>query len=95
MQLTADIFGLPTAPAARLRDFRRRRGHRRGGRSGLHRDFDAAVTEMTRVSRVFEPNPANRDLYDRLYERVYKRMYRQLRRCTRKSAAVTGYPPKV
>ena len=58
MQLTADIFNLPD-----------RRGPHVYETSGvgaamdaavglrLHRDFDAAVKEMTRVSRVFEPNP--------------------------------------
>jgi sugar (pentulose or hexulose) kinase len=62
---------------------------------GLHRDFTAAVKEMTRISAVYEPNPANRELYDGLYNRVYKKMYQQLRPLYEAIREITGYPPKV
>jgi sugar (pentulose or hexulose) kinase len=95
MQLTADIFNLPTS---------RPHVYETSGVGAamdaavglkLHRDFDAAVKEMTRVSRVFEPNPANRALYDGLYQRVYKRMYQQLRPLYEEIREITGYPTKV
>ena len=62
---------------------------------GLHRDFNAAVKAMTRISAVFEPNQDNRELYDGLYNRVYKRMYKQLQPLYEEIRAITGYPPKV
>jgi sugar (pentulose or hexulose) kinase len=95
MQLTADIFNLPTA---------RPHVYETSGLGaamdvavglGLHASFDVAVTEMTRVSRVFEPDPANRELYDGLFRRVYKRMYEQLRPLYEEIREITGYPPKV
>lgn len=94
MQLTADIFGLPSArphvyEASSL-------GAAIGAAVGLqlYPDFAAAVAAMTRVGRVFEPIAANRDLYDRLYKQVYLRMYRQLEPLYREIAAITGYPQR-
>lgn len=95
MQLTADIFNLPTS---------RPHVYETSGVGAamdaavglkLHPDFETAVKEMTRVSRVFEPNPANRALYDGLYHRVYKRMYQHLRPLYEEIREITGYPPKV
>lgn len=95
MQLTADVFNLPTL---------RPHVYETSGVGAamdaavglkLHRDFDVAVKEMAHVSRVFEPNPANRDLYDGLYQRVYKRMYRQLQPLYEEIREITGYPPHV
>ncbi len=79
MQLTADIFGLPVG---------RPHVYDASGLGaaivasvglGLHSDFDTAVRQMTRVGRVFEPNPQTRDIYNKLYHRVYKQMYRKLK----------------
>ena len=47
---------------------------------------------MTRVGRVFEPIPTNRDIYNELYEKVYTRMYARLRCLYRDIRDVTGYP---
>jgi ribulose kinase len=46
---------------------------------GLHPDFESAIQKMTRIGRIFEPNPQTQDMYDRLYHRVYKQMYRRLK----------------
>jgi glycerol-1-phosphate dehydrogenase [NAD(P)+] len=54
----------------------------------------AAVREMTRLGRVFEPDQRNRDLYEQLYTRVYKRMYRRLRPLYDEIRDITGYPPR-
>jgi sugar (pentulose or hexulose) kinase len=78
LQITADIFGLPTA---------RPHTHETAGLGaaitaavglGLHRDFASAVAAMTRPGRGFEPDPAQAALYDALYRRVYRRMYDRL-----------------
>lgn len=95
MQITADIFNLPTARPHVYETSGLGAAMDAAVGLGLHRDFDAAVREMTRVSRVFEPNRANRDLYDGLYQRVYKRMYHQLRPLYEELRDITGYPPKV
>jgi sugar (pentulose or hexulose) kinase len=95
LQLTADIFGLPTA---------RPHVYETSGLGAamdaavglrLHSDFVSAVAAMTRVSRVFEPNTANHALYDALYHRVYQRMYRQLRSLYEEIRDITGYPAKL
>jgi sugar (pentulose or hexulose) kinase len=94
MQITADIFNLPAS---------RPRIYETSGLGaamdaavglGLHPDFEAAVAEMTRVSRTFEPRPDVRDIYDGLYNRVYKQMYRRLRPLYEEIRHITGYPPK-
>jgi ribulose kinase len=79
LQLTADIFGIPVArphvyDASGL-------GAAIDAAVGLklHRDFDTAVARMTRVGRVFDPDPGNQDIYERLYQRVYRQMYRRLK----------------
>lgn len=92
MQLTADIFGLPT--------FRPHLYETSGlGAAivaavglGIHPDFAAAVDAMTRPGDGFEPDPTNQRLYDQLYHAVYKRMYGRLRPLYKKIREITGYP---
>ena len=60
---------------------------------GLHPTFEAAVASMTRVGRVFVPDPATSGLYDRLYRRVYRKMYERLRPLYAEIRDITGYPP--
>jgi sugar (pentulose or hexulose) kinase len=92
MQITADVFGLPTE---------RPHTHETAVIGAaidaavglkLFPDFPSAVAAMTRVARVFEPAPANVELYGKLYERVYLRMYRQLLPLYREIQEITGYP---
>jgi len=94
MQITADIFGLPTA---------RPHVYEASGLGaaidaavglGLHPDFATAVREMTRVGRVFEPDAEAHRLYDGLYQRVYRRLYRRLRPLYEEIRTLTGYPQK-
>jgi sugar (pentulose or hexulose) kinase len=79
MQLTADIFGLPTS---------RPHVYEASGLGaaidaavgvGLHPDFTSAITAMTRIGETFYPDPKTRRIYDQLYRRVYRRMYHRLR----------------
>lgn len=92
MQLTADIFGLPAE---------RPHVYETSGLGaaidcavglGLYPDFPSAIAAMTRVGRVFEPNPAAQRTYELLYREVYQRMYRQLKPLYRKIRQITGYP---
>jgi sugar (pentulose or hexulose) kinase len=95
MQITADIFGLPTA---------RPHIYETSGLGAaidaavglkIHPDFDTAVKAMTRVSHVFNPNPHNHAIYDGLYNRVYKRLYSRLKPLYEEIREITGYPGKV
>jgi sugar (pentulose or hexulose) kinase len=92
MQITADIFGLPTA---------RPHVYEASGLGaaidasvglGIHPDFATAVGEMTRVGGQFEPDDRNRMLYDGLYREVYLKMYRRLRPLYEHIRRITGYP---
>jgi sugar (pentulose or hexulose) kinase len=92
MQITADVFGLPTG---------RPHVYEASGLGaaidaavglGLHPDFETAVREMTRVGRVFEPNPEVQRIYDELYRRVYRKMYRRLKGLYEEIRKITGYP---
>jgi sugar (pentulose or hexulose) kinase len=79
MQLTADVFGLPTS---------RPHVYEASGLGaaidtavglGLHPDFKTAVSEMTRLGETFEPDPHAHQVYDDLFNKVYLRMYSQLK----------------
>ena len=94
MQLTADIFGLPTA---------RPHIYETSGLGAaidaavglkMYPDFGAAIKGMTRIGRVFEPIASNHATYDRLYHKVYRGMYRQLQPLYAQIAEITGYPKR-
>lgn len=79
MQITADVFGLPTS---------RPHVYEASGLGaaidaavglGLHPDFDTAARAMTRIRDTFEPEAERHEIYNALYERVYRRMYAQLK----------------
>jgi sugar (pentulose or hexulose) kinase len=92
VQLTADIFGLPTG---------RPHTHETSGLGaaidgavglGIHGSFDSAVAEMTHVAHVVDPDPTRHELYEDLYQRVYRRMYRRLKPLYEEIREITGYP---
>lgn len=92
MQLTADIFGLPAE---------RPHTYETSGLGaaidvavglGLYASFDEAIANMTRVGKVFEPNPERVALYRRLFNEVYLKMYPQLQPLYKSIREITGYP---
>jgi sugar (pentulose or hexulose) kinase len=92
MQLSADVFGLPAI---------RPHVYETSGLGAaidaavglkLHRDFATAVQAMTRVGRVFDPNPQTHALYDALYRRVYLKLYDRLKPLYKEIREITGYP---
>lgn len=92
MQLTADIFGLPAE---------RPHVYETSGLGaaidcavglGLHADFKTAIAAMTRVGRVFEPNPDSQAVYQQLYLEVYQPMYARLQPLYQSIRRITGYP---
>jgi sugar (pentulose or hexulose) kinase len=93
MQLTADIFGLPASTPHVYETSGLGAAIDAAVGLGLHRNFETAIAEMTRLGRTFEPDPANSRLYNELYHRVYKRMYARLQPLYEDIRAITGYPP--
>jgi sugar (pentulose or hexulose) kinase len=94
MQLTADIFGMPTA---------RSHVYETSGLGAaidaavglkLHRDFKQAVNEMTHIGRYFEPDINTHKIYNQLYKRVYMQMYKKLKPLYEEIRAITGYPKR-
>ncbi|MCZ7539228.1 MAG: FGGY-family carbohydrate kinase [Anaerolineae bacterium] len=79
MQLTADVFGLPAARPHTYETSGLGAAIVAAVGLGLHPDFGAAIGAMTRVERVFTPDPATHATYNALYAEVYKRLYGRLR----------------
>jgi sugar (pentulose or hexulose) kinase len=95
MQITADIFGLS---AERPHTFETSTlGAAMDAAVGLklHPDFDQAVSEMTRVGRVFEPDSESSRMYNELYEKVYLKLYDRLKPLYDEIRDITGYPAKI
>ncbi len=92
MQLTADIFGLPTSRPHIYETSGLGAAIDAAVGLGLYPDFSSAIAAMTRVGRVFHPIPANQAMYDQLYKRVYRKMYARLQPMYQEIAEITGYP---
>jgi sugar (pentulose or hexulose) kinase len=95
MQLTADIFGLPTTRPHLYEASGLGAAIDAAVGLGLHPDFTTAISEMTRMGQTFEPNPTNHKIYDELYQKVYLHMYGRLKPLYEQIREITGYPPKV
>ena len=94
VQLTADVFGLPTG---------RPHTHETSGLGaaidaavgiGLHPDIATAARAMTRVAETRDPDRERHALYEQLYQRVYRKMYDRLKPLYEEIRSITGYPPR-
>jgi sugar (pentulose or hexulose) kinase len=92
MQLTADVFGLPTARPHTYETSGLGAAIDAAVGLGLHPNFEAAVGAMTRIGDVFLPDREAHQVYDRLYQRVYLQMYPRLRPLYAAIRDITGYP---
>ncbi len=95
MQITADIFGLPTIRPHLYETSGLGAAIDAAVGLGLQPNFDAAVKSMTHNSQVFEPVERNHKIYDGLYREVYMKMYRRLKPLYEAIREITGYPEKV
>ncbi|WP_205727895.1 FGGY-family carbohydrate kinase [Flammeovirga pectinis] len=91
MQLTANIFNLPThrphtfetsALGAAMLGFIG---------LGLH-TYESAIKEMTHIKKTFYPNKKEAIVYNQLYKEVYQQMYPRLKPIYEKIQKITGYP---
>ncbi len=78
LQLTADVFGLPTARPHVSETSGLGRPSTPPSGSGIHPDVETAVRAMTRISTVHDPDPLGRATYEELYRHVYRRLYPRL-----------------
>lgn len=92
MQLTADIFGLPTERPHTYETSGLGAAMDAAVGLGLIADFDTAVKQMTRVGKTFTPDPDRQKLYNRLYKEVYQQMYPKLQPLYKSIQDITGYP---
>jgi sugar (pentulose or hexulose) kinase len=92
MQITANIFNLPSERPHLYETSGLGAAILGAVGLGLHPDFTTAIREMTRIGKVFEPEPEHVKVYDALYRRVYSQMYRQLQPLYREIREITGYP---
>ncbi len=92
MQLTADIFGLPTARPHLYETSGLGAAIDAAVGLGFFKGFPEAVGAMTRVGEVFEPDQKNHRLYDTLYHEVYQKMYRHLKPLYERIREIVGYP---
>jgi len=92
MQLTADIFGLPTARPHVYETSGLGAAINAAVGLGLYPDFASAVRAMTRVGQTFTPDAAHQATYDALYRQVYQRMYGRLQPLYHAIQRITGYP---
>jgi sugar (pentulose or hexulose) kinase len=92
MQVTADVFGLPTERPHLYETSGLGAAMTAAVGLGLCGDFEEAVRTMTRTGDVFRPVPKTHKLYDGLYKKVYKKMYKSLRPLYENIQKITGYP---
>ncbi|MCP4693754.1 MAG: carbohydrate kinase, partial [Desulfobacterales bacterium] len=92
MQITADVFGLPTAKPHIYETSGLGAAIDAAVGLDLHPDFDAAVKAMTHVGEVFEPDLKAHAVYSAIYHDVYKNMYKKLKPLYERLREITGYP---
>jgi len=94
MQMTADIFNLPAERPHTYETSALGAAIDAAVGLKLYPDFKTAVAAMTRVGKVFYPNPKDVAMYDRLYKNVYQKLYTRLRPLYEEIREITGYPEK-
>ena len=92
MQITADIFGMPTAKPHIYETSGLGAAIDAAVGLGIHPDFKSAVKAMTHVGEVYEPDQKNHRLYNQLYHDVYRKMYKRLKPLYERIREITGYP---
>lgn len=92
MQVTADIFNLPTSRPHIYETSGLGAAINAAVGTGLYPSHDSAIKSMTHIGDRFEPNPDNHKLYDELYRKIYKKMYARLKPLYKNIREITGYP---
>jgi sugar (pentulose or hexulose) kinase len=59
---------------------------------GMFESIEGAIERMVHVKRVFEPDPANVEIYREMHARVFQKIFKALSPLYREIQAITGYP---
>lgn len=94
LQLTADIFGLPTTRPHLYETAGLGAAIDAAVGLGFYEDFPSAVQAMTHSGEQFDPDPVHHRQYEQLYRDVYRKMYKRLRPLYERIREITGYPQK-
>jgi len=92
LQLTADIFNLPTYRPHTYETSGLGAAITAAIGCGYFENYQHAIDAMTRVEQSFSPNQSNVHLYNKLYQQVYRKMYKQLKPIYQEIKKITGYP---
>jgi len=92
MQLTANIFGLPTERPSTYETSGLGAAINVAVGLGHFTGYDSAIEAMTKVGDVFEPDMEASSMYDQLYKEVYLKMYKRLQPLYHSIRKITGYP---
>jgi sugar (pentulose or hexulose) kinase len=93
LQLTADLFGLPTSRPHLYETSGLGAAIDAAVGIGMHADLPTAVKAMTRTGELFEPNAESHAIYTDLYRQVYRRMYRRLQPLYERLGRIVGQGP--
>jgi len=92
MQLTANIFALPTERPSTYETSGLGAAINVAVGLGHFENYDSAIAGMTKVGDVFEPDMAASAMYNQLYKEVYLKMYKRLQPLYHSIRKITGYP---
>jgi len=92
MQLTADIFNLPTHRPHTFETSGLGAAMNAAVGLGYFKSYADAANDMTRIKESFQPDEKNVELYDELFHKVYLKMYKQLKPIYQQIKKITGYP---
>ncbi|MBN2159098.1 MAG: FGGY-family carbohydrate kinase [Spirochaetes bacterium] len=92
MRITADVFGMTAERPHTFETSALGAAIAAAVGLGIHSDYPAAVSAMTRTRDAFDPVPENHRLYDDLYRDVYLGMYGRLKPLFKRIREITGYP---
>ena len=95
LQMTADIFDLHVEKPHTFETSALGSAINCAVGLNLYPNFQEAIKNMCRVGEVYQPIPANRDIYKELYERVYSNMYKQLKPLYENIRDITNYPKRI
>ncbi len=91
-QITSDIFALPVYRGESNEASALGAAIDTAVGMKFYLDFDDAVKNMLRYSKVFDPDPDNSYIYKQLFEKVYLKIYPALRPIYKNIRKITNYP---
>ncbi len=74
-QITANIMGIPVRRAQTYETSSLGAAITAFTGIGVYKSFEEATKNMVHISKQFEPDPKEHELYEKLYHRIYRRIY--------------------